>query len=84
MSETKRRYGASRIPAGSTVEDWPFGYEELEPFYDKVEWSFGVSGQAGANKYEGPRTREYPVPPIPATRSAPATTRAIPAGLGAT
>ena len=21
----------------STVEDWPFGYEELEPYYDKVE-----------------------------------------------
>ena len=25
VSETKRRYGASRIPKGSTVEDWPFG-----------------------------------------------------------
>jgi gluconate 2-dehydrogenase alpha chain len=24
-SETRRRYGASRIPKGSTVEDWPFG-----------------------------------------------------------
>ena len=26
VSETTRRYGASRIPKGSTVEDWPFGY----------------------------------------------------------
>ena len=25
VSETTRRYGASRIPKGSTVEDWPFG-----------------------------------------------------------
>ena len=47
VSETKRRYGASRIPKGSTVEDWPFGYEELEPYYDKVEYEIGVSGQAG-------------------------------------
>ncbi|MCB1666642.1 MAG: GMC family oxidoreductase, partial [Pseudomonadales bacterium] len=24
VSETTRRYGANRLPAGSTVEDWPF------------------------------------------------------------
>ena len=47
VSETKRRYGASRIPKGSTVEDWPFGFDELEPYYDKVEYEVGVSGQAG-------------------------------------
>src|SRR2546421_7912854 len=47
VSETTRRYGASRIPSGSTVEDWPFGYEELEPYYDKVEVEVGVSGAAG-------------------------------------
>jgi gluconate 2-dehydrogenase alpha chain len=47
VSETRRRYGASRIPKGSTVEDWPFGLEELEPYYDKVEYEVGVSGQAG-------------------------------------
>ena len=29
VSETTRRYGQSRVPSGSTVEDWPFGYEEL-------------------------------------------------------
>ena len=27
VSETTRRYGASRLPRGSTVEDWPFGLE---------------------------------------------------------
>ena len=47
VSETTRRYGAARIPKGSTVEDWPFGLEELEPYYDKVEYEVGVSGQAG-------------------------------------
>ena len=73
VSETKRRYGASRIPTGSTVEDWPFGLDELEPFYDKVEYEIGVSGQAGnirgridrrGNIFEGPRSREYPMPPL--------------------
>ena len=47
VSETTRRYGAGRIPKGSTVEDWPFGLEELEPHYDRVEYELGVSGQAG-------------------------------------
>ncbi len=37
----------SRIPRGSTVEDWPFGLEELEPHYDAVERELGVSGKAG-------------------------------------
>src|SRR6476469_763918 len=73
VSETKRRYGAGRIPKGVTVEDWPFGLEELEPFYDKVEYEIGVSGQAGniagtidprGNTFEGPRKRAYPMPPL--------------------
>src|SRR5215471_625676 len=46
-SETIRRYGSSRIPKGSTIEDWPLTYEELEPYYDKVEYEIGVSGKAG-------------------------------------
>jgi gluconate 2-dehydrogenase alpha chain len=76
VSETKRRYGASRLPKGSTVEDWPFGYDELEPYYDKIEYEIGVSGQAGningkidsrGNRFEGPRRRDYPMPPLRST-----------------
>jgi gluconate 2-dehydrogenase alpha chain len=76
VSETTRRYGAGRIPKGSTVEDWPFGLEELEPYYDKVEYEVGISGQAGningmidkrGNIFEGPRAREYPMPPLNGT-----------------
>ena len=76
VSETTRRYGAARIPKGSTVEDWPFGLEELEPYYDKVEYEVGVSGKAGniggqidprGNIFEGPRKREYPMPPLRGT-----------------
>src|SRR5206468_12031229 len=76
VGETTRRYGASRIPKGSTVEDWPFGLDELERFYDKVEYEVGVSGQSGniegkidprGNRFEGPRKRAYPMPPLRST-----------------
>src|SRR5207249_5669294 len=76
VGETTRRYGASRIPKGSTVEDWPFGLDELERFYDKVEYEVGVSGRSGniegkidprGNRFEGPRKRAYPMPPLRST-----------------
>ena len=69
VSETTRRYGASRIPKGSTIEDWPFGLEELEPYYDKVEYEIGVSGKAGnikgtidqrGNTFEGAASARVP------------------------
>ena len=76
VSDTTKRYGAARIPQGCTVEDWPFGYEELEPYYDKVEYEVGISGKAGnikgkidprGNIFEAPRAREYPMPPLRGT-----------------
>lgn len=76
VSETTRRYGAARIPRGSTVQDWPFGYDELEPYYDRVEREIGVSGQAGnikgtidrrGNVFEAARQRGYPMPPLRST-----------------
>src|SRR6266478_3787359 len=72
-SEATRRYGASSIPGGSTLEDWPLTYDELEPYYDLVEYTVGVSGRAGniqgkidprGNIFEGPRQRDYPMPPL--------------------
>lgn len=55
---------------GASLADWPISYEDLEPFYTKVEWAFGVSGRSGANHYEGPRSRGYPSPPMPMSRYA--------------
>ena len=75
-SEIIRRYGAAALPAGSTLEDWPLAYDDLEPFYDTIEWEVGVSGKAGniqgkldprGNIFEGPRRREYPMPPLRGT-----------------
>ncbi len=72
-SEVVKRYGAGALPAGSTLEDWPVTYDELEPWYDLVEHEVGVSGKAGniqgqldarGNVFESPRQREYPMPPL--------------------
>ena len=46
-SESRKRYGPNAIPKDSTSIDWPFDYNELEPYYDKHEYFAGVSGQAG-------------------------------------
>jgi choline dehydrogenase-like flavoprotein len=55
---------------GASLADWPITYDELEPYYLKVEWAFGVSGLAGANRFEGPRSGNYPCPPMPISRYA--------------
>ncbi len=36
------------VPESSTLVDWPFGYDELAPYYDRVESELGVSGDAGS------------------------------------
>jgi len=51
--------------AGAALEDWPISYAELEPYYTKAEWELGISGQAGLNPREPPRSRPYPLPPLP-------------------
>ena len=50
---------------GADFVDWPITYADLEPYYTKVEWEIGVSGLAGANPFDPPRTRGYPLPPLP-------------------
>jgi len=51
-----------RIP-GSSTADWPFGYDEIAPFYDKAEQSLGIAGQLGANPFAAPSRSPYPNPP---------------------
>jgi len=50
---------------GSTLVDWPIAYADLEPYYTKVEWEVGVSGLAGASPFDPPRSKPYPMPPLP-------------------
>lgn len=49
--------------AGTNFTDWPISYDDLEPYYTKVDWEIGVSGLQGP--WDPPRSREYPCPPMP-------------------
>ncbi|WP_129837881.1 GMC family oxidoreductase [Streptomyces sp. RFCAC02] len=60
------RYG---VPEGSTLADWPFGYEELAPYYEQAEWEIGVSGGPDDGPYAGRRARPLPMPPLPTGRA---------------
>ncbi|TFH73706.1 GMC family oxidoreductase [Gammaproteobacteria bacterium LSUCC0112] len=48
---------------GANFVDWPITYDELEPYYTKVDWEIGVSGLQGP--WDPPRSRNYPCPPMP-------------------
>lgn len=72
-SRTLARYGQGAIPADCTSQDWGVTYAELEPHYDRFEYVYGICGRAGnldgkvqpgGNPFEGPRSREYPNPPM--------------------
>ena len=49
---------------GEPFVDWPIGYEDLAPYYDRVEWEMGVCGADAPRPYDGARRRGYPMPPF--------------------
>jgi choline dehydrogenase-like flavoprotein len=53
---------------GSTLEDWPINYQDLEPYYEKAEWEIGVSGDDSNNIFRAPRRRPLPMPPLTPNR----------------
>ena len=72
-SKYEERYGKNYIPADMPLQDWGVSGPELEPYYDKFEYTAGISGKAGnikgqvqkeGNAFEDPRSREYPLPPL--------------------
>lgn len=72
-SHYENRYGADFIPDDLNVQDWGVTYDELEPHFDFYERICGTSGTAGqmadgpregGNPFEGPRSADYPNPPM--------------------
>ena len=50
---------------GANVVDWPISYEDLEPYYEKVERVVGVSGSVVEHFYAEPRsTPDFPYAPL--------------------
>jgi choline dehydrogenase-like flavoprotein len=54
---------------GTSFDDWPIRYADLEPYYTKAEEELGISGLGGANPFEAPRSKPYPLPPLPVKSS---------------
>nr|WP_145550391.1 GMC family oxidoreductase [Variovorax boronicumulans] len=78
-SYVKERWGESIIPAGMHLMDYPVSYDELEPHFTRFDQVAGISGKAGnlkgqiqpgGNPFEGWRSTEYPMPPLPPTYDA--------------
>jgi len=77
-SHYEERYGKGFIPEDMTIQDHGVTYAELEPHYAMFEDVCGTSGKAGnidgrivpgGNPLEGPRSGEYPLPPLQKTYS---------------
>lgn len=45
-------------------EDWPFTYDDLDPFYQEAEERMGIAGEQGPAALD-PRGKPYPLPPLP-------------------
>jgi gluconate 2-dehydrogenase alpha chain len=72
-SHYTERYGRQAIPDELTIQDWGVSYDELEPHFDFFEKICGAGGYAGnlggsirkgGNPFEGPRSNDYPNPPM--------------------
>lgn len=63
-------------PEGSSLVDWPIGYDELAPWYQMAEQEIGACGPKGTLPHEPWRGLDLPMPPLPRYESA----RALEAG----
>ncbi len=55
-------------PPGSSLADWPIGYDDLAPYYQRAEWEIGVAGDSAASARIWQREREFPMPAVPLNR----------------
>ncbi|MGY8796653.1 MAG: GMC family oxidoreductase N-terminal domain-containing protein, partial [Woeseiales bacterium] len=49
--------------SGTNFADWPISYDEIEPYYTRVDWEIGISGAPGPN--DSYRSKPFPMPPFP-------------------
>jgi choline dehydrogenase-like flavoprotein len=53
-------FGANQ--GGASFADWPFGYDDLEPYYVEAEALYGVQGTED-DPFASPRSAPFPMPP---------------------
>jgi gluconate 2-dehydrogenase alpha chain len=59
----RERWGEGVLPEGHTLADWPLSYDDLEPYYARIENEIGVAGDAARNPFV-PRSGPLPLPPV--------------------
>lgn len=54
------------IPGDVSMIDWPWTYQQFQPYFERAEWDWGVSGQARQSPAQEPMRAgyDYPMPPI--------------------
>jgi choline dehydrogenase-like flavoprotein len=70
MAEDFRMKSTYGPVEGSTLDDWPVSYDDLEHCYEKAEWEIGVAGDSSLNPFASPRKKPYPMPPFSYNREA--------------
>jgi gluconate 2-dehydrogenase alpha chain len=63
LTHVRENFGEQVLPEGHTLADWPLSYEELEPYYTKLDYLVGVSGGDEDNPFLR-RSKPYPMPPL--------------------
>lgn len=66
-TKTIEKYGADKIPADMTIQDWGITYDEIEPYYDQYEKMAGISGED--NPLGGERSNPFPTPAMRKTEA---------------
>jgi len=54
------------VPKGASMVNWPWTYDEFQPYFERAEWDWGVSGAVNQSAAQE-KTRigyNYPMPPI--------------------
>ncbi|NIE63129.1 GMC family oxidoreductase [Burkholderia sp. Ax-1719] len=68
-----RAYKKGQLEAGMQVQDFPFTWDEIEPYYDFFDKVCGLSANTGnlrgkiiegGDPFEGPRSNPVPLPPL--------------------
>ena len=53
------------VPKGSSLADWPISYDDLAPYYEKVEWEIGICGDHRTMNHLPAYNKPYPMPALP-------------------
>ena len=64
MPQDFRMASVYGVPAGSSLADWPISYEDVLPYYQKVEREIGICGDHRAMTHLPPYDQPYPMPPL--------------------